>query len=534
MSPGSRQSAAARAAARSRKYRTRAAVPNHAGEAAGSSHHRFETEWLTHPVLALTPLRQIQTSKAKFKLQTEVTQVLVVQSSFPRKLGDAIRKPHVLKDRKPPSICSRSAHTALTDVTEPSTRSPLRPRSGCAAFVPARPPVPAERLCLSQPRGPHCFLRRAPAPPPPASGRAPHLPRPPTPPARRVGPHPGAPEDSRPGSPPLHGCPPPNPTRRATPGCRSGAPRRAPIPGAPKSQPGPPHLISTGTRSADRTPVTCLQTITNSPACPRPGPPSRPVPQARSGAPPDAGRVKGGARGLPASGVQPCCTEPRDALRSARGSFIALARPPPKSPSRPRPRCSPGWGRRKRRLGGWRPLLPGLGPRGARGAAVRCGRWFCTVGAAAARGSVGRRHHHRLETAPASGRVRGLRRRGSGGGRRRGGEEKRRLGQLVQLHTPHFAQLPPPPVRPFAAPTARLPQQPRSCRGRAARLEGPSAAARFGARRPGARESRGRGAIPRRRRHFLSRATFARPLRGREGAGRVQGAGGRAGAAPLA
>lgn len=325
MSPGSRQSAAARAAARSRKYRTRAAVPNHAGEAAGSSHHRFETEWLTHPVLALTPLRQMQTSKAKFKLQTEVTQVLVVQSSFPRTLGDAIRKPHVLKDRKPPSICSRSAHTALTDVTEPSTRSPLRPRSGRAAFVPAQPPVPAERLCLSQPRGPHRFLRRAPAPPPPASGRVPHLPRPPTPPARRVGPHPGAPEDSRPGSPPLHGCPPPNPTRRATPGSRPGAPRRVPIPGAPKSQPGPPHLISTGTRSAARTPVTCPQTITNSPACPRPGPPSR-----------TPGQVRGAARRR--KGQRGCQRAPGERrAASLRGSpgrpaqcpgFIHCPRPP--------------------------------------------------------------------------------------------------------------------------------------------------------------------------------------------------------------
>ena len=117
----------------------------------------------------------MQTSKAKFKLQREVTQVLVVQSSFPRTLGDAIRKPHVLQDRKPPCICSRSAHTALTGVTEP--------RSGRAAFVPARPPVPAERLCLSQPRGPHRFLRRAPAPPPRPRAGLPtypaHLHRPP-------------------------------------------------------------------------------------------------------------------------------------------------------------------------------------------------------------------------------------------------------------------------------------------------------------------------------------------------------------------
>lgn len=35
----------------------------------------------------LTPLRQTQTSKAKFKLQTEVTQVVAVQSAFPRTLG---------------------------------------------------------------------------------------------------------------------------------------------------------------------------------------------------------------------------------------------------------------------------------------------------------------------------------------------------------------------------------------------------------------------------------------------------------------
>lgn len=56
-------------------------------EAAGSSHHCFETEWLTHPVLALTPLRQMQTSKAKFKLQTEVTQALVALWAFSRTCG---------------------------------------------------------------------------------------------------------------------------------------------------------------------------------------------------------------------------------------------------------------------------------------------------------------------------------------------------------------------------------------------------------------------------------------------------------------
>lgn len=85
VTPGIRR--AAGAAAPSRQHRTRAAVPSHAAGAAGSSHHRFETEWLTHPVLAPTPLRQMQTSKAKFKLQTEVTRVLVMQYEFPRTQG---------------------------------------------------------------------------------------------------------------------------------------------------------------------------------------------------------------------------------------------------------------------------------------------------------------------------------------------------------------------------------------------------------------------------------------------------------------
>lgn len=54
--------------------------------------------------------------------------------------GDAIRKLSVLTPRKPPRACSPSARTALTGVTEPFTRNPLRPRSGRAASVPARPP----------------------------------------------------------------------------------------------------------------------------------------------------------------------------------------------------------------------------------------------------------------------------------------------------------------------------------------------------------------------------------------------------------
>lgn len=99
-----------------------------------------------------------------------------------------------------------------------------------------------------------------------------------------------------------------------------------------------------------------------------------------------------------------------------------------------------------------------------RGSGRRCpgrGRRLGRVGATAARGSVGRRHRHRMETsapgppprpgAPATGKWRRT------AARRR---EKRLLGQLVQLHTPHFAQLPPPPVRPLTAPTVRLPQQP--------------------------------------------------------------------------
>lgn len=53
----------------------------------GPQPHRFETEWLTHPVLAPTLLRQMQTSKAKFKLQTEVTRVLVLQFKFPGTSG---------------------------------------------------------------------------------------------------------------------------------------------------------------------------------------------------------------------------------------------------------------------------------------------------------------------------------------------------------------------------------------------------------------------------------------------------------------
>ena len=123
-------------------------------------------------------------------------------------LGDAIRKLSVLTPRKPPRACSPSARTALTGVTEPSTRNPLRPRSGRAASVPARPPVPAWKLCLSPPRGPHRFLRRRPPALQPGLGQGCHLLRPPTLPARRLRPHPRAPRDSGPGSPPPHCCSP--------------------------------------------------------------------------------------------------------------------------------------------------------------------------------------------------------------------------------------------------------------------------------------------------------------------------------------
>lgn len=64
------------------------------------------------------------------------------------------------------------------------------------------------------------------------------------------------------------------------------------------SQPGPPHLISTRTRGAARTPVTCLQTITNSSARPRPEPPFHPPGQVRG-----ATRRQGGQRGCPRARV---------------------------------------------------------------------------------------------------------------------------------------------------------------------------------------------------------------------------------------
>lgn len=233
-------------------------------------------------------------------------------------LGDAIRKLSVLIPRKPPRACSPSPCTALTGVTEPSTRTPLRPRSGRAASVPARPPVPAWKLCLSPPRGPHRFLRRRPPALQPGLGQG----CPPASPTYTARPQAQASPPRAPGlrsgvaaaalllaSSSL--------TRRAAPGSRSGAPRRAPIPGAPQSQPGPPHLISTSPSSAARTPVTCLQTITNSPARPRPGPPSGPPGQVRG-----AARSWKGQRGCPRARVpdsraQPCFAEPRDVLRDA-------------------------------------------------------------------------------------------------------------------------------------------------------------------------------------------------------------------------
>lgn len=104
------------------------------------------------------------------------------------------------------------------------------------------------------------------------------------------------------------------------------------------SQPGPPHLISTRTRGAARTPVTCLQTITNSSARLRPEPPFHPPGQVRG-----ATRSQGGSKGVPEGsgpGKQLCCvgardTVPRDAVRRARISFIALVRPSvPPSPRR--------------------------------------------------------------------------------------------------------------------------------------------------------------------------------------------------------
>lgn len=64
------------------------------------------------------------------------------------------------------------------------------------------------------------------------------------------------------------------------------------------SQPGPPHLISTRTRGAARTPVTCLQTITNSSARLRPEPPFHPPGQVRG-----ATRRQGGQRGCPRARV---------------------------------------------------------------------------------------------------------------------------------------------------------------------------------------------------------------------------------------
>ena len=123
-------------------------------------------------------------------------------------LGDAIRKLSVLIPRKPPRACSPSPCTALTGVTEPSTRTPLRPRSGAPPpFRPGLRYLPGSSAC-HRPGDPTAFCAAALRPSNPVSGRAAHLLRPPTLPARRLRPHPRAPRDSGPGSPPPHCCSP--------------------------------------------------------------------------------------------------------------------------------------------------------------------------------------------------------------------------------------------------------------------------------------------------------------------------------------
>lgn len=238
-------------------------------------------------------------------------------------LRDAMRKTNS-KNITSPRVCSLPAHNALTGVTAPSTRSPC----GRSASVRDGPRVPAKGLCLSRPGGPRRVLLR---------------PGPPTRPRAGLPTHPAPFFDHRlfagsgltPEIPGLSSGGAANrllPAPQPSPEGNARVPRRgsskSPDSGAPQSQPGAPHLISTGPCSAARTPVTCLQTITNSPARPRPGPPFRPAGQVRG-----AARRRRGQRGCPraqilASGAQLSCAERRDAVRGVRGSFIALARPP--------------------------------------------------------------------------------------------------------------------------------------------------------------------------------------------------------------
>lgn len=90
--------------------------------------HRGDTEWLTHPVLALSPLLQMQTSKAGFKLPTPAARASGLRSQRPQDTGKPSggtqrEAPHVLPVRRaavtgvprsPPEPRGAGTHTGLS------------------------------------------------------------------------------------------------------------------------------------------------------------------------------------------------------------------------------------------------------------------------------------------------------------------------------------------------------------------------------------------------------------------------------------
>lgn len=199
--------------------------------------------------------------------------------------------------------------------------------------------MPDEGLLLSRPWGPLRFLLRPPPPTPRPWAGAPHPPRPffdhrlPA----SSGLTPSVPGDSHMGPPSC--CPPPSRAARAAPVFRARAPPRAPIPRAPQSQPAraPTSYLDPYPRRGSHA---CHMSANNNKLFGT-SPPRAPVPSPRPG--PGRHPKPGGSKGVPEGsgpGKQLCCvgardTVPRDAVRRAWISFIALVRPSvPPSPRR--------------------------------------------------------------------------------------------------------------------------------------------------------------------------------------------------------
>lgn len=209
--------------------------------------------------------------------------------------------------------------------------------------------------------------------------------------------------------------------------------------------------------------------LTHAPGAPAPrgkataeGCPPRPSPALRGRLPPPPHPLP--ARGQAASG------RPRRGAKHRRPprALPAGTATPPLSPATTQRRAPrvPHPGTPSPRGGGrlHPPLRGGVRPRRA----PRRQR-LQKLGAAAGRGSrAGGAGARRPGQVVEQQRLGGLRR--GGGGGRGGGEEEGRLGQPVQLHAPHFAQLLPSPVRALLpAAAARLPQEPLAAAGDAPR-----------------------------------------------------------------